>query len=126
MECSGCGNKSAFRINIGYCNNEQGEKVKHEICDECGKPSSPWIPDVFFDGKLENNLVDKQGNKVTFGSKREKAIYLKQNNMNERGDKIHGSHWSPEYRRNVNRNDLKNDARMALSEAIREVKQRRG
>jgi len=37
MICSGCGNKEAYRISGGTYKDENGQRVKYEVCDKCGK-----------------------------------------------------------------------------------------
>lgn len=84
MECSGCGNKKAYKTYSGD---------GWEVCNECGSPPTVLQPDVYWDGKPEHGLPDDQktGKPMVFGSKLEKAIYLKQNHLREAGDRVKGS-----------------------------------
>ena len=84
MECSGCGNKNAYKTLSGN---------GWEVCDACDRVSAPWVPDVYWDGTPEHGLPDdtKTGKPHVFGSKVEKAIFLKQNHLVEAGDRVKGS-----------------------------------
>ena len=77
MTCEGCGSDQAtvFRFSGGIWS-----------CSECGGVKMPWIPDVFFDGKPVETLNGK-----TFTSKRQKAEYLRKNDLSEIGDRVRGS-----------------------------------
>jgi len=95
VECSGCGNKEAYKTASMFTENEQGERVNTEWCDRCGTVSNVWMPDVFWDGKPEENLADgADGKPRVFGSKRDKAIYLKSKGIFEAGDSYHGAMMS--------------------------------
>lgn len=84
MTCRGCGNEKAYKTVSG-----QG----WEHCDECGAAPKVGIADVFWDGKPEHGLADdpKTGRPLVFGSKAEKANYLRARGLSEAGDKFHGA-----------------------------------
>jgi hypothetical protein len=84
MICGGCGNTKAFRTYSGN---------GWEVCDKCDNVAAPWVPDVYWDGTPEHGLSDdpKTGQTRVFGSKVEKAIFLKQNHLVEAGDRVKGS-----------------------------------
>lgn len=85
MTCGGCGNTKAFRTRTF----QDGT----EFCDRCGQVGTPWVPDVYWDGKPEINLPDgPDGKPRVFGSKVEKAVFLKQHGLVEAGDKIRGGY----------------------------------
>lgn len=55
-----------------------------------------WMPDVYFDeskgaNQTDPNLVDRYKGPVTFSSKKEKAVLLKQLGLREAGDKEGGA-----------------------------------
>lgn len=88
MTCGGCGNGEAFRTRT-YANGD-------EYCDRCGSVQTPWVPDVFWDGRPEINLADgPDGKPRVFGSKGEKALYLRERGISEAGDSHHGAPWKP-------------------------------
>ena len=61
------------------------------ICDRCGA-SALYFPDIFWDGKPEENLADgPDGKPRTFLSRGQKAQYLKNQGISEAGDKFHGA-----------------------------------
>lgn len=87
MTCNGCGNTEATRTKT-YSDGM-------EFCDQCGRVGTPWVPDVFWDGKEEHGLPDgPDGKPIVFGSKVEKAVYLKQKGLKESGDRVHGYYWT--------------------------------
>lgn len=93
MDCSGCGNQKAFRSVIWHSKEEDGSFLKHETCDICGDPGSAELHDVYWDGKPEINLADDPGTGKPriFGSKNEKARYLRERGIVEAGDRHHGA-----------------------------------
>jgi hypothetical protein len=68
-----------------------GKTVKR-YCRECRRPTS-GTPDVYFDGKPEENLKNDPatGKPPVFLSKGAKAAYLKERGMREAGDRVHGA-----------------------------------
>lgn len=111
MKCGGCGNPNAHRTLSG---------AGWEVCDDCGNLSGSIIPDVYWDGKPEYGLADgPDGKPMTFGSKREKAVYLKSRGLREAGDRLRGSFSSPvgetkEERRRRNRHEFQMARKKAL------------
>ncbi len=63
-----------------------------KICRTCMIPKA-GIPDVYFDGKPEENLADdpRTGKPRVFSSKAEKAAYLKERGIVEAGDRVRGA-----------------------------------
>lgn len=95
---------------------ERGKSL-HKICRSCMIPKA-GIPDVFFDGKPEENLADdpQTGKPRVFASKGEKAAYLKERGIVEAGDRFHGAPFqatAPE----------KRNSRDVVREALHRVKQ---
>lgn len=84
MECGSCGNTKAFRTVSGN---------GWEYCDRCGQVPSVAHADVYFDGKEEHGLADDPatGRPRVFGSRNEKARYLREHNLSEAGDKVRGA-----------------------------------
>lgn len=71
--------------------------ISYEECSECSKRSTPNLsPDVYFDKskgafQTDPNICERNGNRIPFSSKREKAAILKRLGLREAGDKIHGA-----------------------------------
>ena len=84
MVCGNCGNPKAYKTVSG---------AGWEYCDRCGEVPKVAVPDVYWDGKPEHGLADdpKTGRPRVFGSKSEKAAYLRSRGLAEAGDKVHGS-----------------------------------
>lgn len=84
MTCNGCGNEKAYRTITGD---------NYEICDRCSQVPSVAHADVYFDGKEEHGLADDPttGRPRVFGSRGEKARYLRERNLSEAGDKVRGA-----------------------------------
>jgi hypothetical protein len=75
------------------------------------------VHDVYWDGKEEHGLADgPDGKPRVFGSKGEKAAYLKERGLVEAGDRIRGSFPTVEEPPKV-------DSRAAVREALRKVAQ---
>lgn len=76
MRCNGCGNEKAYKT-FAY--------KDVEFCDRCGSFSSDALPDVYWDGTPEHGLADDPvtGKPRVFGSKLEKAAYLKSRGLVE-------------------------------------------
>lgn len=64
-----------------------------EGCQGCSSSYVPTTYDVFWDGKPEHGLADDPatGRPRVFGSKAEKAAYLKARGLTEAGDRHHGA-----------------------------------
>lgn len=92
-KCSGCGNEKAYITKSGWYTNERRERVPYEMCDRCGALGTVAVPDVYWDGTEEHGLPDDPhtGKPRVFGSKAEKAQFLKAHGLQESGDKVHGS-----------------------------------
>jgi len=91
MECK-CGNKEVVSWRSGFFTNESGERESYEFCDKCGNAGNLSFPDVYFDGKPEENLADgPDGKPITFLSRGHKARYLKEHGISEAGDRFHGA-----------------------------------
>ena len=111
MICGGCGNENAFRF---------FKSRNFECCDRCSNLNAFGTPDVYWDGKEEHGLPDdpKTGKPMVFGSKFEKARYLKEHNLVESGDRIRGGHAT------IFRDTPKQDDSMeAVNKALAFVKQ---
>ena len=111
LSCLTCGNEHPSRMRW-Y---EDGTR----ICNNCGLSDGGGVPDVFWNGKPEENLADdpNTGNPRIFASKGEKAAYLKEKGLMEAGDKVHGAPWSSLY------NNRRNDSRAEVLQSLRKVKQ---
>lgn len=111
-DCGGCGNKEAYHVRY-YGDGTQ-------ICNKCGLNSTLTVPDVYWDGKPEENLANdpSTGKPRVFLSKLDKARYLQERGIMEAGDRIHGapiqvSRMKPE-------RDTRQEVRMALKK-VREM-----
>ena len=64
---------------------------------ESNAESRPALPDVYWDGKPEHGLADDPitGKPRVFGSRAEKAQYLRDHNLQEAGDRQGGSPLTP-------------------------------
>lgn len=87
MECRGCGNSEAWRTRT------RGDGF--EVCDACGGLGAMSLPDVYFRGPyIDPNLAhpDRPGEKdgVLVTSREHKLALMKEQNLYERGDRIHG------------------------------------
>lgn len=84
MVCGSCGNAKAYKTVSG-----EG----WEYCDRCGEVPKVAVPDVYWDGKEEHGLADDPtlGRPRVFGSKGEKAAYLRTRGLAEAGDRVHGA-----------------------------------
>lgn len=100
--------------------NEDGSCV--EWCDSCSKGSFASVPDVFWDGRPEENLADgPDGKPRVFLSKGQKAAYLKERGISEVGDKVHGAPYSSVQREDARTRQYRNSHMVA--EARRKVQQ---
>lgn len=79
------------------------------------------FPDVFWDGKPEENLADdpRTGKPRVFHSKGQKSAYLKEKGIMEAGDKYHGAPVQ------ISQNQLRKavDGRHEVQMAIKKVKE---
>lgn len=92
MTCGGCKNAEASFVKAGFFKGESGKREFYEYCDKCGGAGPVHIPDVFWDGKPEENLADgPDGKPVVFFSKGQKARYLQERGIYEAGDTHHGA-----------------------------------
>mgnify|MGYP001566534691 CR=1 FL=1 len=110
--CETCGNKYPARRQ--YLN-----ETKTWICDGCGA-SEIYLPDVFWDGRPEENLADgPDGKPVTFLSRGQKARYLQERGIYEAGDRFHGAPFSSVSREDPGAKSRRSSA--AVAEARRKV-----
>lgn len=85
------------------------------FCVDCVSPQS-GIPDVFWDGKPEENLADDPvtGKPRVFFSKGQKAEYLKARGLAEAGDRVHGAPVQLGRDQMAPKVDTRHEVRMAL------------
>jgi len=83
-----CGAKEPVRWTSTSSYDEEGRKI--EWCDTCSSSSGSGVPDVYWDGKPETNLVDDHGQPMQFISKGHKARWLKEKGLSEAGDRVRG------------------------------------
>lgn len=93
MNCKGCGNQAAFHTTAWY--DKAADKIV-EICDRCGgsrRGEIPTEPDVYWPGQAHYNanICDEMGRPVLLTSRKHKAEVMKQRNLQEAGDRHHGS-----------------------------------
>jgi hypothetical protein len=121
MTCSGCGSSTATGLRAGFYKNEKGEREYFEVCNACGGIGNAYVADVFWDGSPEHGLADdpKTGQPRVFGSKSEKARYLKENFLEEAGDKIHGA--PPSILREQGRREDPKASALAALKQVREM-----
>lgn len=92
----------------------------YRYCRFCANGSAA-VADVFWDGKPEENLADgPDGKPRVFGSKGEKAAYLKSRGLMEAGDRHHGAPMSFAKNQERRPHDSKHEAAMALKH-VREM-----
>ena len=85
MECSGCGNKSAYRLSYS---------ASKTSCNRCGSSSGFKFSDVYFKGPyFDGHIADpnKSPDGTFFHSREHKAAIMKSIGISEVGDKRHGS-----------------------------------
>ena len=116
--CNGCEQDRDFDTDYGILIITLRDGIKR-FCRSCRKPTAA-APDVFWDGKPEENLADdpNTGKARVFSSKSEKAAYLKERGIMEAGDRVHGAPVM--IHQNQNR---KTDSRPQVQEAIRRAMQ---
>lgn len=116
MLCNGCGNDSASRVRVGFWETEDKNREQYEYCNRCGEVGSANLPDVFFDGKPCQNLCGADGRPMEFTSKGHKAKYLKEHNLSEAGDKIHGA--PIDYTKRLHKQQSRESIRSEIKDAI--------
>lgn len=114
---------------ISFCNSCQKEVPFSEIRRWVAPSKSPQIlrycrdcvhgtvtfHDVYWDGKPEHNLADDPytGKPRVFMSKGQKAAYLRERDISEAGDKVHGAPVML-HKETPRRVDSKHEVQMAL------------
>ncbi len=113
LKCDACGSEDAHRIRY-YGDGSSA-------CDRCGASPTQGVPDVYWDGKPEENLADDPvtGKPRVFLSKGHKAAYLKERGLMEAGDRVRGAPYMPGI---PAKTDSKHEVRMALKQ-VREMGQ---
>lgn len=82
MRCD-CGNDSAPRMSF---------RKGSWLCTLCSDVVfNTWVPDVYWDEEPVDNLTGDDGKPMTFLSKRHKAMWMRERNIGEAGDRIHGA-----------------------------------
>jgi hypothetical protein len=116
--CNGCATERDFDRDYGLLIITPKDGIKR-ICRVCRKPNAA-IDDVYFDGRPEENLADDPltGKPRVFTSKAEKAAYLRERNIIEAGDRLHGAPISL-----ATSSQPKQNSRDAVRRAISQVKQ---
>lgn len=90
VECGSCGLRNPSSWGTSTARNEDGNYA--EWCGNCSESSFAGLPDVFWDGKPEENLADgPDGKPRVFLSKGQKARYLQERGICEAGDRFHGA-----------------------------------
>lgn len=117
--CSQCDQRRDFFLDYGICVISAKKEFRH-ICRLCRKPRG-GVPDVYWDGKPEEGLADDPvtGKPRVFGSKGEKAAYLKERGLQEAGDRMNGAPPSI-LSQAPQRTDSRHEVRMALKK-VREM-----
>jgi len=92
MICRTCGNQNAYVVRTVF---QESELL--DFCDSCSRISVSWDPDVYLPkiGHKFENLCDKMGNPIEIRSKRHKAEIMREQNVSEAGDRIHGAPIEP-------------------------------
>lgn len=91
FHCNGCDTERDFETEYGVLIITINKEL-NRYCKLCRSPRAS-VPDVFWDGKPEENLADdpRTGKPPVFLSKGHKASYLKERNLQEAGDSVHGA-----------------------------------
>lgn len=110
--CTNCGNPRPVKTVSG---------TGWERCDQCSDMRGASVPDVYWDGKEEHGLADDPvtGKPRVFGSKAEKAAYLKERGLSEAGDRVHGSFVTAAQREQA----AKANERESVLRALQKVRQ---
>lgn len=89
--CNGCEKEISYGPDYGIMIITIHDEILR-YCRSCRTPKAA-VPDVYWDGKPEINLADdpNTGKPRVFGSKAEKAAYLKERGLIEAGDRKHGA-----------------------------------
>lgn len=113
FHCNGCEEDKDYAYFCLLIIEKWGHGIKR-FCKECRTPS-PQMPDVFFDGKPEENLADDPhtGKPRVFFSRGQKAEYLKSRGLMEAGDRVHGAPLTFHDKKPA-RVDAKHEVQMAL------------
>lgn len=111
--CDGCNKERDFENDYGIFIASDKNSIKR-ICKICRKPKA-FLPDVYFDGKPEENLADDPvtGQPRVFFSKSQKADYLHEHGLREAGDLVHGAPVTFSQRPNP-KTDSRHEVRLAL------------
>lgn len=89
--CNGCEEEKDFD-HFKMMRLSADHKKVTRLCTGC-RSGTAFVPDVYFDGKPEENLADDPatGKPRVFLSKGHKASYLKERGIVEAGDRVHGA-----------------------------------
>lgn len=89
--CNGCDKKKDFACLKMIIANHELKKLTR-LCGDCRR-GNIFSPDIFWDGKPEENLADDPitGKPRVFISKGQKSAYLKERGLQEAGDRVHGA-----------------------------------
>lgn len=91
--CDGCETQKNFAKDFVFMTTtKEGKGPNLRFCRTC-RTVRVSFPDVYFDGKPEENLADDPvtGRPRIFASKGEKAAYLRSKGIMEAGDNYHGA-----------------------------------
>ena len=100
----------------------ENEKKLFRFCRFCTEVRA-YLPDVYFDGKPEENLANgPDGKPITFSSKGEKAAYLESKGLREAGDRYHGAPISSVESEARRLEMVKVNNRKEIKEALEKVK----
>lgn len=104
-----CGNDKAYKI-IEIVNGPT-------YCDRCGYTGTFNLPDVYVDGKPEENLPDdpRTGKPPVFTSRSDKALFLKTHKLIECRGREHGGPAIPATEPAYNKEAAREEARAAIS-----------
>lgn len=122
MTCR-CGNAEAHYVKTSFTWNEnRTERVICEYCDKCGGVGgSIWVPDVYDYTEPLENLCDREtGRPLEFVSRTHKARYMRERNVSEVGDRVHGAAYSIA---DANKSLDRTAARAEIRQALQRVRQ---
>ncbi len=83
-----------------------------------------WMPDVYFDGKINTNLSDNNGNPMQFVSKTHKARFLRERQISEVGDRVHGAPYNVGRSPRKSYQESRGEVREAIGRAVQEMRKR--
>lgn len=111
--CNGCNKPQDFDRDYGMLIISAKRELRR-FCRFCCNPKV-YLPDVFWDGKPEENLADdpRTGKPRVFSGKAEKAAYLKERGLVEAGDRVGGAPFMA-HKQPVPKLDSRHEVRMAL------------